>query len=690
MARFSLIGGFKNPKTRPRYIIWTGVAALVMVAVVIVALGVTSTYWFCAEGCHKVQDDSINAYNASSHSKISCMACHMPVNSDPVTFLLHKMKALGELYLTVTNNFELPLNPHSHVSQSDEMTAKQCTQCHNLETREITPGEGIIIDHGAHEEAEVMAAAEEEYFNEIQCTWCHNRIAHNEEEAPPVLKHPTTGEETHPHENFMEMTACFRCHTLTDESYSERWKAPGACAKCHPEDFELKPANHGEEGFYPVKHGEMARDEKEHNAEVTHEVEVLAEEGDHFPLPQVGEVFYCGTCHVEAEFCMNCHGMEMPHSDAFKEPTEEAAAEGHPEVAKAKFDKCVLCHNPAKTFFCDNCHHGEKSNWEFDAKQPWRAQHAKTVTKNGVAGCLEVCHEAKFCADCHKTLKKAPSSHAAKDWLRKPEAEIGVHAANHNAEPTACEVCHGPKAPNGNNFCKGCHKYELPHPEEFREFHAATGKKAPATCQYCHTFTEVCSNCHHEGATNKTPWQKVHGGVVNKDGAASCLEKCHKAEYCVACHTSKRVIPASHKGAWTRDPSEKQAVHAATFGKQPESCEYCHGKNSPNGNKFCKGCHKVDMPHPDGFGPGEGVKPTADNGGAHAEAFQKKQTSVAVCNNCHVGTFCNGCHHGYTAKQPWVNYHPTVVKKDGATPCFDCHEETYCSFCHVRRAQEFL
>ena len=66
-------------------------------AVMIPVLGVTSTRWFCAEGCHKVQDDTIIAYQHSSHSKISCMACHMPVNANPVIFLLHKAEALGEL-----------------------------------------------------------------------------------------------------------------------------------------------------------------------------------------------------------------------------------------------------------------------------------------------------------------------------------------------------------------------------------------------------------------------------------------------------------------------------------------------------------------------------------------------------------------------------------------------------------------
>lgn len=684
MAKFSLIRGFKDPVTRPRYIIWSGVAAMVLVAVVVVALGVTSTRWFCAEVCHKVQDDAIGSYQASTHSEISCMACHTPVNADPVTFVMKKAKSLVELYLTATEDYEIPLNATSHVALSYYFQSKQCKQCHNLKNREVTPSKGIIISHEAHEKAAPGELAEEEYWNKIQCTWCHNRIAHNEEGYEPRLTDPHSGEVAHKHDDFMGMTACFRCHTLTDVSPSI-YKAPGACAKCHPADFELKPANHAAKDFYPKGHAKTAKEDKEHAAEVLTEYEHKVEEGHADPLPPVGSVFYCATCHVENKFCMNCHGMEMPHPQEFKD-------KAHPATSKKQADKCTLCHAPAKTFFCDKCHHGAKSNWEFDAKQPWKTQHARTVTKNGVKGCLEVCHkEVKFCVDCHKTLKKVPSSHAAKDWLRKADADIGIHAANSKAEISGCQVCHGAGDQNKNSFCKGCHKYELPHPEEFKKFHSSTGKKAPGTCQYCHTYREVCSDCHHEGATNKIPWQKVHGPMVNKSGAGSCLEKCHKAEYCVQCHTSLKVVPASHKGTWTRDVSAKQAVHATTFEKQPESCDYCHGKKAPNGNKFCKGCHKVDMPHPDGYSAvPEGAKAAKGQGGQHAEAFAKKQTTVAVCNNCHNVAFCNGCHHQYTGAKRWVNFHPGPVKKSGATACFVCHEETFCSYCHVRRAQEFI
>jgi cytochrome c-type protein NapC len=696
MVKISL-AGFKDPVRRPRYIIWVGVAAFMMVAVMMVALGVTSSYWFCAEGCHKVQDDSIIAYDASSHSKVSCMACHMPVNADPVTFLLHKMEALGELYLTVTNKYELPLNPHSHVSM--EMTSGQCTQCHS-ENRIITPGAGIIIDHAVHEE------------NEVQCTLCHNRVAHPED-FELVGKDPVTGT-THKHEDFMEMTACFRCHGLDEGA-----KAPGACSACHPKNFELKPESHLEEGFYPAKHAEMAKEaiaEAEAAAE-GHEGEEGSEEGTSSEegtgteesedstgssslgfveeayasggelsewaaeIPAVGGVFYCGTCHLDT-FCANCHGMEMPHPEEFKNET-------HPEVASTKMDKCDLCHQVTTTgfAFCNDCHHGEKSGWEYDPKTPWQNQHAKAVSANGTDSCLEACHDTKYCYDCHNQLKPVPASHKANDWLRREAEEIGEHADAFKAQPTACEVCHGEGMPNDNAFCRGCHKADMPHEKEFKEFHSKTGKGNPAVCANCHTFKELCSDCHHDGAKDGTPWINVHGGVVNSGGAGSCFEKCHQEKYCVACHTTGNVVPASHNAAnWTKRAAlDKPAAHPETYSKAQDSCAYCHGSETPDKNKFCMGCHKLPMPHPSGYGA-EGK----DNGGAHADGFKDKKLDRALCANCHTQAFCDGCHHGYTGATRWVNYHPATVEEDGAQGCFECHEEPYCSYCHVRRAQEFL
>jgi hypothetical protein len=617
------------------------------------------------------------------------MSCHEPVNADPITFTLKKAKALGELVLTVTDNYELPLNPNSTLSlNKEEMGSVQCTQCHS-ENRKITPSKGILIDHKVHEE------------KEIQCTACHNRVAHNESgDWEPVLSDPE-GVKSVKHANYMTMTACFRCHTLTNEVPEGGIKAPGKCSACHPADFDLKPSNHDAKDFYPAGHAKLATAKVDRStgrpvvaAESASEETTAAEgaegeaegeaaeaegaEGEALNLLAVDNVNYCSTCHVIDKFCADCHGMEMPHPEEFKTKT-------HPELVKTKLDKCDLCHQVKKTgyLFCNNCHHGSASKWTYDPKVKWTTQHAKAVTTNGVAGCLGTCHEQKFCVDCHTKLKPVPTSHKDAKWLRDKltvtaygstaAAPSGKHALAAGKAIDSCEVCHGAGG-TGSAFCKGCHGMDMPHPDTFKKNHVS-GSKTPKLCANCHTFKELCSDCHHKDAKNGIAWVKQHPKAIAAGGAAQCFEKCHEdKQFCVSCHTKLKAVPASHNAKnWTRDLALKKAAgHSTAYKAQTDSCDYCHGTGGVEA-KFCKSCHVLPMPHPANF------KDT------HKADFAAKKLTKKSCENCHNTFFCDNCHHtGSVANQPWRTYHPNLVKKNGAQPCFKCHEPTFCSYCHVR------
>ncbi|MDO9556575.1 MAG: hypothetical protein Q7J82_03205, partial [Coriobacteriia bacterium] len=422
MAKISL-AGFKDPVRRPRYLMWTGAVVLFLAAFIVAAIGGTSTYGFCAELCHSVQDDAINTYDMSSHNMVSCISCHEPPNANPAVFIYYKATAgIVGAYQLYTKTNETPLNAESKLALSKvHMGSIQCTQCHNMETRTVTPSKGIIIDHAAHEE------------NEIQCTACHNRVAHNEQSYEMVNKNPKTGVISDKHADFMSMTACFRCHTLTSESPSgAEYKAPGRCSACHPSDFNLKPANHNVADFYPKGHAELAMAPIDHSTGKpvlggeAHEAEVEGEEAveeehaeeehsgesHYLELASVESIDYCATCHMVDMFCMDCHGMEMPHPAEFKTKT-------HPALAATKADKCDLCHQTTATnfLFCNDCHHGSKVGWDYDPTVEWQTQHAKTVVDKGVSICLGACHEQAFCVDCHTKLQPLPTSHTAADWL---------------------------------------------------------------------------------------------------------------------------------------------------------------------------------------------------------------------------------------------------------------------------------
>ena len=394
-ARISL-GGYLDPLRRPRWIVWTIVAVVVIAAVMVPVLGITSTRWFCSEGCHKVQDDTIESYQHSSHSEISCMACHMPVNANPVIFLMHKAEALGELAQTVTNNYELPLNKDDEVALT--MKSGQCTQCHNEARRKVTPDAGLKIDHAIHAE------------KGVNCTICHNRIAHNENFTPKLID-PKTRSLNQKHANFMTMTACFRCHTQEVKKGSP----PGQCFVCHTPEFTLLPASHQDPNFFPKGHGQLASAEESrapwmNASDVGTETETAVErtsenavksESLGEDLPKVEGVNLCSTCHARA-FCTDCHGVPMPHPSDF--------VTKHGPIGRANPQVCAKCHG-FNVDFCGNCHHGTHLGYKMNPKQTWKQQHPLAVNQVGAAGCIQPggCHSPTYCAICHANGGTLPS-----------------------------------------------------------------------------------------------------------------------------------------------------------------------------------------------------------------------------------------------------------------------------------------
>jgi hypothetical protein len=313
----------------------------------------------------------------------------MPVNANPIIFLEHKATALGELAKTVTNNYELPLNPESEVALT--MKEKQCTQCHNPALRKISPSFGMKIDHAKHAE------------NQVTCPICHNRTAHVED-FDLTLKDPKTGEPNKKHENFMKMTACFRCHTQQKDT-----KAPtGSCAACHTPEFPLKPASHLAPGFYPAGHAKLGLAEEKRvlaaggraflsSAETSEQVKeaektngASAGEGIGPELPKVQTINECSTCHARS-FCTDCHKLPMPHPPTFKKD--------HGAVGKADPTVCVTCHGNATTF-CNECHHGSAMGVTYNKGVPWLKDHPNVVKQVGASACFK-CHNPTFCSNCH-------------------------------------------------------------------------------------------------------------------------------------------------------------------------------------------------------------------------------------------------------------------------------------------------
>ena len=296
---FNPIAGFRDPVRRPRYIIWAVVAIMVVIIFWSSALALTCVVWFCEGPCHIVHDDNTLAYNASSHSKILCVACHEPVNANPIQFTILKIFVLPDLYSTITKTFNLPMNEYNETALN--MPSKQCTQCHNLATRAISPSPGIIINHDAHTS------------RGVQCTFCHNRVAHPEENVNFILP----GDKKH--ENWIKMQACFRCHSQDPTS-----KVPGACPTCHTPDFKLVPASHEATNWYNPGHPPFG-----HSA-------AAKEAADAAAAAKALEAQHTEKGEVESQHSLNASSEVEPVNKS-----SEAVNE------------CFMCHQ--KTF-CDDCH----------------------------------------------------------------------------------------------------------------------------------------------------------------------------------------------------------------------------------------------------------------------------------------------------------------------------------------------
>ncbi len=312
------IEAFRNPASRPRAFIWTGALILAILIVVTVAVGATSTYWFCASVCHKVQDDTIAAYQNSSHDRVSCISCHEPVNANPIVFLYKKAEAgIGELPMTIGNSYELPLNGEDRVAlSSEEFPDEQCTQCHTEKRLGTDSDNDIIFNHTTHTNMGV------------RCTMCHNRIAHNEDGIALTTKNPKTGEMGHYHNDYSTMTGCYRCHSLEPDAV-----ASGECSVCHVNTSteNLLPADHKEADFM-ASHAKLYFDQehkveegiketgeqaptgasvKAHLADLANGVSTGKASSNDFkyPIAPIETINECYTCHT-VDSCTACHAQK--------------------------------------------------------------------------------------------------------------------------------------------------------------------------------------------------------------------------------------------------------------------------------------------------------------------------------------------------------------------------------------------
>lgn len=371
-------------------LITAGVLALVVLATVTATIA-TSTPRFCAT-CHVMKPEYVT-WQASSHSKVSCVDCH--VKPGLVNAVVHKTEAAKELYKYVTKTYELP------IMMTEQIDNDRCLKCHNLKRR-ITATGDLVIPHKKHQ------------AKNVACIKCHQGVAHGKIASRGVTqggdirkwdaatgRKLMTGDYTSP-----KMGLCMECH--------ERRGVTMACEACHANP--KMPDSHREKSF-KIGHGQLAKKSIDYcgachnyitkNGGTADAVKAEAEDPVTAFLNRVAQSDGAKSVNGVADYarsngyCADCHKQRPPgHNNEWPYkhgPTAEANPEG--------VNDCLVCHAPrsdvggasVKQAACGGCHPSIHKN------RKWRDAHPFTIPPKFPileARCY-TCHVKDLCGSCH-------------------------------------------------------------------------------------------------------------------------------------------------------------------------------------------------------------------------------------------------------------------------------------------------
>lgn len=328
-------------------------------------------------------------WKASSHSQLACVVCH--VEPGVMKKVEYKLVNIKEWIAILTGDYGIVITSTTPIPDAT------CTQCHDMNTRKVSPSGDLIIPHSKHAESGVS------------CTLCHTGTAHgNIVEKQVTFRTDYAKWDDTIAKSIMsdvknirpDMDVCMNCHKLRKASLS--------CKACHT--TSMLPSNHNDEAFKNGAHGQLAaKDIKACDAchSYMSTVPVVVSKGKDSAIQKFISKDNAKVATMSVSdyakantFCKACHAKRPPsHDDAFMQ--------NHGVLADQNKDRCFTCHDnrpggtaPVTKVACGSCH--PSAHYRND----WLPKHPIELPANPkVTDFCYTCH-TKSCTKCHVQVKK--------------------------------------------------------------------------------------------------------------------------------------------------------------------------------------------------------------------------------------------------------------------------------------------
>ena len=229
---------FKDPKIKLKTALYSGSAAMLAMFFLAVTLPLTSHPVFCGQFCHSMRRE-YQTWQRSSHSKITCTACHVEPGL-PALFYEKGVDGIIGTGYELLNTYDKPINSSSHLG-FEKMSNNICERCHDMLNSPVRTSEFF--------NAKMRGKGKNKFHNKhlkkgLPCTLCHNRVVHKDVNKPNILKAAgyalNSSVAKINYKDGMSMTeGCFRCHSpinRVDKELVKKYKAqdaPRQCVNCH-------------------------------------------------------------------------------------------------------------------------------------------------------------------------------------------------------------------------------------------------------------------------------------------------------------------------------------------------------------------------------------------------------------------------------------------------------------------------